>query len=99
MNLKKILAGGIAMLALGFAMVPRSEAGVSIGIGIGLPVGYGYGYAPAIYSYGCGYAPYSYGYAPLGYAYGYARPVVNVYVRPPYHWRNHQRIYCTRPRY
>ncbi len=96
MNLKKFLVIGMAVFALGFAAVPRSEAGVSVGIGIGVPIGYGYGYPPAIYPYGCGYAPYGYGYAPYGYGYGYRRAVVNVYVRPHYHWRNHHRIYCRR---
>ncbi|MDQ3082600.1 MAG: hypothetical protein M3R07_10365 [Gemmatimonadota bacterium] len=91
MNCKKLLVIGMAVLAFGFAAVPQSKAGVSIGIGIGVPVGYGYGYAhprPLCY-------PYGYGYAPYGYRYGYARPVVNVYVRPHYHWRHHRRVHCT----
>ncbi len=86
MNLKKLLVIGMAVSAFGFAAVPRSNAGVSVGIGIGVPVGFGYGYCyprPIYYPYG------------YGYGYGYRRPVVNVYVRPHYHWRHHHRVYCT----
>ncbi len=81
MIMKRILLAGNILLAICFAGVPKSQAGVHIGIGIGFP-------APVYYYpgywWGPGWYPAGYYWGPRGYVF-YRRP----YWRHRFWWRGH----------